>query len=613
MDTKHPPKTFRLGIAMAGAVSAGAYTAGVIDYLLETLERWEQAKRQNRELGPDHPEYDPSVPMHDVIIDVIGGASAGGMTAAITTIALHEGVDAEEWDLNKKKLYDTWVNLNDDEESGSTLKQMLGLADIMDEEQVPALLNSRPIDAIAQRAINLGERKPLPPYISPDLEVILTITSLRGIPLEVNFFDKNPHNDSIEKLVNQQKLPAHRMYIHKGTAHFRLENKQEETPAYMVPFDPERLAHRDLMMQCAMATGAFPIGLKARLLEHIPPNYVKAMVYRMFNLETDESGTSVPGLHIDIDRHDFDFVAVDGGTINNEPFGEIIRSLEEKYGTSEEMEEDYAIIMIDPFPNFDVGEQDAEYDHPNNILELIPSVLSAIRGQAMVKEREIIRGLSSDHSRKMIFPKRENDPYPIACGSLDGFGGFFCKEFREYDYHLGRKNCQSFLRKHLCMLVDEAKDSELFQDWERDGSDARHNRFFIPKKGPEGAYPIIPDLTVESMPKDLFYEQKLKEPEKPKLDPLEIFALEDLMKKRLTTVLRYIFRTDQKSAKPYEEAVMKKVQIILRSKYGNGKSWFPGFLPWVYKKFVAPRVAGTLTKKIIGEILLDFEKRGLLK
>ena len=31
--------TIRLGLCLAGAVSAGAYTAGVIDYLLETLER----------------------------------------------------------------------------------------------------------------------------------------------------------------------------------------------------------------------------------------------------------------------------------------------------------------------------------------------------------------------------------------------------------------------------------------------------------------------------------------------------------------------------------------------------------------------------------------------
>ena len=39
-------KTIRLGVCMAGAVSAGAYTAGVVDYLIETLERWEQSKAE---------------------------------------------------------------------------------------------------------------------------------------------------------------------------------------------------------------------------------------------------------------------------------------------------------------------------------------------------------------------------------------------------------------------------------------------------------------------------------------------------------------------------------------------------------------------------------------
>ena len=75
---KEKKKVFKIGIAMAGAVSAGAYTAGVMDYLLETLSKWENAKEKNRQVGKDHPEYDPSVPDHDVIIEVVGGASAGG-------------------------------------------------------------------------------------------------------------------------------------------------------------------------------------------------------------------------------------------------------------------------------------------------------------------------------------------------------------------------------------------------------------------------------------------------------------------------------------------------------------------------------------------------------
>jgi len=84
-------KVFRIGIAMAGAVSAGAYTAGVMDYLLETLGTWEEAKKNIREkLAKGEPltEEEKTIPLHDVVIDVFGGASAGGMTAAITSLAL---------------------------------------------------------------------------------------------------------------------------------------------------------------------------------------------------------------------------------------------------------------------------------------------------------------------------------------------------------------------------------------------------------------------------------------------------------------------------------------------------------------------------------------------
>jgi predicted acylesterase/phospholipase RssA len=68
--------TFYVGLCLAGAVSAGAYTAGVMDYLIEALEAWE--KRRGEE----------DVPTHRVVIPVIGGSSAGGMTAIIAARAL---------------------------------------------------------------------------------------------------------------------------------------------------------------------------------------------------------------------------------------------------------------------------------------------------------------------------------------------------------------------------------------------------------------------------------------------------------------------------------------------------------------------------------------------
>jgi predicted acylesterase/phospholipase RssA len=76
-----PDRPFEIGLVMAGAISAGAFTAGVVDFLLQALDEWEKAKAHARA----HPD-DPSsrdCPMHEVRIKVLAGASAGGMTAML--------------------------------------------------------------------------------------------------------------------------------------------------------------------------------------------------------------------------------------------------------------------------------------------------------------------------------------------------------------------------------------------------------------------------------------------------------------------------------------------------------------------------------------------------
>ena len=69
----------KLGINMAGAVSAGAYTAGVLDFLIQALDEWYAAKAAGE-----------NVPGHDISIEVIIGASAGGMCAAIAGTQVQE-------------------------------------------------------------------------------------------------------------------------------------------------------------------------------------------------------------------------------------------------------------------------------------------------------------------------------------------------------------------------------------------------------------------------------------------------------------------------------------------------------------------------------------------
>jgi len=39
-----PDKTFELALVLGGTVSAGAYTAGALDFLIEALDCWEAAR-----------------------------------------------------------------------------------------------------------------------------------------------------------------------------------------------------------------------------------------------------------------------------------------------------------------------------------------------------------------------------------------------------------------------------------------------------------------------------------------------------------------------------------------------------------------------------------------
>lgn len=611
-------KTFRIGIAMAGAVSAGAYTGGVMDYLLETLDQWEQAKARNREIeakyGKNHKDYDPSIPMHDVVIDVIGGASAGGMTSAITALAAFEGVcpvNDSNPDKADNMLYDCWVNLND-REGKPTLKQMLDAADIYEAQGVPSILNSTPIDKIADRAANLNQINPLPPYISKKLEIILTICSLRGIPISVNFSEKVKDN-SVTAIAS---VPAHRMNIHKGVAHFRLDDGEPIAP-HAIPFNPNNEKDRKLLMKCAKATGAFPIGLKPRLIKETHLEYIKAMVTRMLSYKDEQGVQRSPDIEIGVKDEIFEFVAVDGGTVNNEPFGEVIRALQEKCSQDGS---DYAVMLIDPFPNFEDKSAAQQVKHPSKIMELIPNILGAIRGQAMVKETDIVRGLTNDHKIRMIFPKRGDDPYPISCGSLDGFGGFFSRDFREHDFFLGRKNAQGFLRKYFTIKLEAAKNHPIFEDWQQDDSDPRHKRFFIKSEEGSGYYPIIPDMSLReySLGSKHPSNHALPIPERKGLAAGEVFDLQAALTNRLSEVLLNLFKFE--SGSPKQDEAEEAVKQLIAQQEGKkskkeqkGKSLRMIILNLLWQYLGAYWLASYLSKKAIRAVLVDFKRRGLLE
>lgn len=177
-ESKVPP-TFYIGITMAGAISAGAYSAGVMDFLLSALEEWEKQKKLDQENGKK------TVPNHQVVISVMTGASAGSVTAALTIPAISAGF-VQEKDYTLKNLYRPWVEqLRFEPLEGQGL---LAQNDLKGDGKVYSLLDSSSLQLIAKEVLkNAKDLTPAKPYLADRLHFFFTHSNLRGIPYKIPF------------------------------------------------------------------------------------------------------------------------------------------------------------------------------------------------------------------------------------------------------------------------------------------------------------------------------------------------------------------------------------------------------------------------------------------
>lgn len=479
---------FKICLTMAGAVSAGAFTAGVVDYLLETMELWEKAKQRNKALGIGHVDYDHSLPMHEVEIDVISGSSAGGITGALTMLNL---VDQSYRPVNKdnpngvnNRFYESWVNMADDQ-TENTFEKMLAKSDLnklKKGEKPEALLNSDPIDAIADRALQLKEPTAYPPYIAPDLDLILTTTNLRGMNFQIDFGGFKKAGPVITS--------------HAGFFRYKLAHEQRAAgiPAgddlYYV-LDLKNPQDMNYLKEATLSTAAFPIGLKSREVS-IAQEFVNRYPKYLFG---ERQGVKPLVREEEVYR----FNSIDGGLINNEPFAIGLKVLREK---NPALDDRYAVVMIDPFPNSD---HDVDEVNPRpDLITVAKGMFKSLRNQAMFNQDGILDAIEGrDHTKFLVEPVRKMKlgkvisavKNHLASAPFSGFAGFMQRSFREHDYHLGRLNCQAFLRyyfavpetdvQHKLGLMPHDKAMDRFAIFEQQ-FDINSPRFF----------PIIPDIRV---------------------------------------------------------------------------------------------------------------------
>ena len=421
VEEKQPP-TFELGLALAGAISAGAYTAGVLDFLFQALSEWDA----NRDR--------PDVPKHRVVLKVIAGASAGAITGALGAIALARGLAPRAFDPDYTEscypdsyanhqqiqyvlpsLYQTWVILpammSADGKSG-----LFATDDIRSEPGsgtplLRSLLNASLLDDIKRQAIEPldDENSPIgppAPFIAQRLHIYLTVSNMRGIPFRVEFGRSSYGMQTIGDRVHYVITDLGTCDLSKPNSWVEYDAKEASSTISVTTLPRRRgdqLGDWDFYGTSALASGAFPVGLASRQLSFGWNHYLK----RRYPIAIPPDVSIQPNFPPDIQQSEaFTFESLDGGLVNNDPFdyaqyglmgGPPIRA------SGEAVQQ--AIVMVAPFP--EPPEFLSEGTPTSAITAIVRALFPALVNQARFRTSELAPAVDErDFSRFLIAPLR---------------------------------------------------------------------------------------------------------------------------------------------------------------------------------------------------------------
>lgn len=518
---------FRIGINMAGAVSAGAYTAGALDFLMEALEEWQKAKEEFRkQLSAGAEVAAQAVPLHEVRIDVFTGASAGGMCAAISSVMVgqefkHIRTGDEQGTSNV--FYESWVN----KISIEKLLQTRDVENAAPAEPLYSLLDSSILDDIADYALN-PKTPVIRPYIAKNLTLFLTLTNIRGIPYKL-------YSDATS-------VEEHTTY-YADRLRFETVAREQDVPqganAKPLPAGKPGTGAWPLLKEAAKATGAVPVALAARTISREAEDY-KTPGWEGLCRDAQPLPPAFPeGL-----GRSFLTVNVDGGVTDNSPFAlahDILAQGQADPGLCKNPPEpdraNAAVITVAPFPMEDQFTTDYDPNAHRSIWSVLMSFFTVTLSQSrFLGESLQVLMEGSSFSRFVVAPSDADHPGipALQCASLGAFGGFFCRDFRKHDFLLGRRNCQQFLRTRFALPVQNQIIAEGLA--EAEGlADNMKEQFLIDTPTcsaaiPQGRIwmPLIP-LCGSAL-------REVPEPERSQIAEEDVEKIVDLIVQRLTAI-----------------------------------------------------------------------------
>src|SRR5471032_1664134 len=282
-----PPElgVFELGILLGGTVSAGAYTAGALDFLVQALEAWEQ--------GLPNIPWTSQKPPHRVLVKGAAGTSGGAVCTAILGIlsghAANHITDAGPIESDKdvgNPLWDLWVN-------AFQISKLLSPSDVdpkidvdkgtgvipgdppagdgFSVQHVPSLLNCCMIDRAAEALVQYAENGPKAnrPYFDKPFRVTTTFSNVRGIPFKIGAI---PTYNQFTGAAFVEHDDIARFAFPNGAAYTADDKREDE-----FWIDPDGSGSHAIgykvLADFATASGSMPAGLVARILSRPAEHY----------------------------------------------------------------------------------------------------------------------------------------------------------------------------------------------------------------------------------------------------------------------------------------------------------------------------------------------------
>lgn len=451
---------YEVALVLGGTVSAGAYTAGVLDYLIEALDAWTLAKHTG----------DADAPPHELVISTIAGASGGAVNGAIFARAMSWSFPHGESESNP--FYNLWINR-------VQLKELLSSSPDADKSIAPgfsSVLNTSSFvrmanDIITWTGARLGGDGVTPVargYLADPLRLFMTVTNLTGTPYHI-------------ALRGEARL-GHDMKTHSDHVRFGLSvpggapNRKGDRPDEFA-LSPAAVENWTSLKDAALATCAFPLAFPARSVQRT----AESIAYRVTLVPGD--GTAKPERVQLIPNWDamkdpqqppagLRTINIDGGAMNNEPLDLAHTALAGLNGRNPRngLKADRGIVLVDPFCD---GAK-ADLFEPVGVFGLFLPLLGTLMNQPRFRPADIaLAGAENVFSRFLVAPagagsgqrpgKIEGED-AIASGGLGGFIGFVHPELLKYDFRLGRRNAHSFLKNHFAL----PENHPIFKSWSED-------------------------------------------------------------------------------------------------------------------------------------------------